>query len=74
MMKITKIELTRGYQHNWVPTVFFTADLGATTTQMVLTLAPIEETHPLRPDVERILKHCVDEVREVITNATQVIE
>jgi hypothetical protein len=74
MIKVTKIELTRGHQRDWIPTVSFTADLGANQTAMVLTLAPIGENNPVRPEIDRLFDQCVGELREVIANATQVIE
>jgi hypothetical protein len=74
MIRVTKIELTRGHQRDWIPTVSFTADLGANQTAMVLTLAPIGEENPVRSEIDTLFEHCVGELREVIANATQVIE
>jgi hypothetical protein len=74
MIKVTKIELTRGHQRDWIPTVSFTADLGANQTAMDVTLAPLGEDNPVRPDVDRLFDHCVNELKEVLANATQVIE
>jgi hypothetical protein len=74
MLKVTRIELTRGHQHDWVPRVSFTADLGVDQTPMVLTLAPVGEGHPARNEVDKLFEYCVQELRQVIDNAIQVIE
>ena len=66
MIKITKIELTRGHQRDWIPTVSFTADLGANQTAMDVTLAPLGKDNPARPDVDRLFDHCVNELKEVL--------